>query len=342
MNRYPFTLTVALFLALSGCHHTAVRSPIASVPTPATAPDASTPAPVSANGPTPIPAGPLGDLDQLFVDSYTARRTAVIQNAPPFVVVSGSSLVLHLEGKKETVRVIPDIYHALKDIAHLPFTIYLQLSPVANSQVPLTDPQATNLREVLARIDAARKILPTGGYTPDELVRETQILDASQAIVSLVLQNKRIDRATLVSFARNMGPLMLMNANDAGCAQIQATHEQMMKWKDTVSADEWSRLIVLNRARHQARYRNAATQYFHWLLADQATPWSYPGESMRVIYVESLGPKEDASDELATILIDADASEAFFQDSWRLSEDILSSGAAECIKKLPDSDRAHR
>jgi hypothetical protein len=58
-----------------------------------------------------------------------------------------------------------------------------------------------------------------------------------------------------------------------------------------------------------------------------------------VTYAESLGPKEDASDELATVLIDADASAAFFQDPWRMSEDILSKGAAECIGKLPQSDR---
>lgn len=62
---------------------------------------------------------------------------------------------------------------------------------------------------------------------------------------------------------------------------------------------------------------------------------------MRVIYAESLAPGEDASDELATIILDAGASVAFFKDSWRLSEDILSNGAANCISSLPDSDRMH-
>jgi hypothetical protein len=45
------------------------------------------------------------------------------------------------------------------------------------------------------------------------------------------------------------------------------------------------------------------------------------------------------SDEFGTVLIDEEASMAFFEDPWRLSEDILSNGAAECIKKLPDADR---
>jgi hypothetical protein len=79
----------------------------------------------------------------------------------------------------------------------------------------------------------------------------------------------------------------------------------------------------------------------HSLFSDSAPSWSYPGESMRVIYVESLAPNEDASDEFATVLIDEEASMAFFEDPWRLSEDVLSNGAEECIKKLPDADRLH-
>jgi hypothetical protein len=256
-------------------------------------------------------------------------------------VVSGSSLVLHRNGQKDSVRVIPDLYHALKDVAHVPFTVYLRLSPIAESGAPLTDANAISLRTLLTRIDAVHNVLRTSGYTPDEITRQTEILNESQAIVSSTLKNGRLDRATLNTFTHKMGPLMLLNAADAGCLQIQATHAQMMKWKETLSPVEWNRLVVVNRARHQARYRNAATQYFHWLFNDSAPSWSYPGESMRVIYVESLGPSEDASDEFATVLIDEEASIAFFEDPWRLSEDILSNGAAECIKKLPDADHLH-
>jgi hypothetical protein len=44
---------------------------------------------------------------------------------------------------------------------------------------------------------------------------------------------------------------------------------------------------------------------------------------------------------MATVEIDADASAAFFANPWRLSEDVLSDGAAACIQKLPSSDRDH-
>jgi len=41
------------------------------------------------------------------------------------------------------------------------------------------------------------------------------------------------------------------------------------------------------------------------------------------------------------VQIDADASQAFFSDPWRMSEDILSDGAAAGIAKLPGKDRLY-
>jgi hypothetical protein len=340
VKRQPILFLGVLCLILTGCRTAALKNAVPAAPTPpSTAPQGITRSP---SGPPLIPSGPLGDLDQLFIDSYTSSRSEFIRKAPPFIVISGSNLILHRNGQKDDVRVIPDLYHALKDIAHLPFTVYLQLSPLAASGTPLTDAKAAQLQSLLTRILTVQGVLATGGYTPNEMARQTEILDGSQALVSSTLKNNRVDRKSLDVFTHQMGPLMLLNASDAACLQIQGTHAQMMKWKEALSADEWQSLMIVNRARHQARYRNAATQYFHWLFNDSSTSWSYPGESMRVIYAESLGPKEEASDELATILIDAGASIAFFEDPWRLSEDILSNGAAGCIKRLPDADRLHR
>jgi hypothetical protein len=293
------------------------------------------------HGPQAIPSGPLGDVDQLFMDSYISRRSTVIGLTSPFVVVSGSDLILRRKAGTEKVRVIPNVYHALKDVAHVPFAIYLQLSSVAGVESDLTEEQLNEMTLFRTRIEAARSALSTGDFTSTQLSRQKQILDASDAIVLATLRDKRVDRASLSSFAKNMGPLMRLNAWEAACAQIQGTHSQMMKWKKTMTADEWERLVAVNRGGHQARYRNAATQYFHWLLGGNSPSWCYPGESMRVIYAESLRPQEDSSDELGTIFVDADASTAFFGDPWRLSEDILSDGAAACIKQLSDADRLY-
>jgi hypothetical protein len=77
---------------------------------------------------TPAPCGDLGTLDKFFMDAYEAAQDYTKEHHQPVVVVAGSNLVLVREGEKNVqVRVIPDLYHALKAIAHFPFAIYLTL-----------------------------------------------------------------------------------------------------------------------------------------------------------------------------------------------------------------------
>jgi hypothetical protein len=286
-----------------------------------------------------MPPGPLGDLDKYFLSSYTARREVVKQTTSPVIVISGSKLILHRDGREDKPIVIPDIYHALKTIAHLPFTLYLQLSPSALSAEPINAETKKNLEAIRAQLELVDRALEAAGFDGTQLRRQRAIVKASRALLQETGASGRISAKSLYAFAAQMGPLMLANASDAGCAQIKATHDQIMKWKTELSEEEWNRLIVVNRARHQARYRNAGTQYFAWLLRTSSSAWSYPGESMRMIYAESLGPQEESMDELATVIIDSDASQHFFGDNWRLSEDILSAGAERCVAALPESDR---
>jgi hypothetical protein len=344
-SRYAHTYFVLAAVALVGCHTQAptAKPPVAAMGSvQADAPNSS---PVAGDQSKPksqpplIPKGPLGDVDKSFLDAYEARRTSVLANQHPYVVVSGSRLILHVPAKEiPPVTVIPDSYHALKDIAHTPFAAYLLLSPVERGIVDLKS-QTDALNALQNRIEKAKTEVTDKWFTPEEIGRANQILDTTAGLIRESMQAQSVSKQSLDAFAKKLGPLMLANAWDAGCAQINATHAQMMTWKDSLSPEDWRELIAVNRARHQARYRNAATQYFSWLFDVKGTSWSYPGESMRVIYVESLGPGEDASDELATVLIDANASQAFFGDPWRLSEDILSDGAAACIQKLQPSSR---
>jgi hypothetical protein len=294
--------------------------------------------PCLAQFPPPVPPGPLGDVDTAFLSEYTARTKATIATNPPFVEIVGSSLYLHHGGHAEPpVRVLDTIYHALKDVTHVPFTIYLRLSPLTS--VSLSDDQIAQIRILQGEVTAAENALQSGGFSETQTVRQKQILDASTALLQTIIQTKHVDRSSLESYTQTMAPLMLKNADEAGCYQVQATHAQLMKWKATLSNDEWAHLIAVNKGAHQARYRNAATQYFEWLFQGAAPSWAYPGESGRVLYAESMSKDQTGGDELVSVLIDADASRAFFGNEWRMSEDILSDGAARCIAQLPKTDR---
>lgn len=290
------------------------------------------------------PEGPLGEVDRSFLDSYCGLQLATFAHQTPYVVVSGSRLILHWRAgtnkDPDDQKGIPDTYHALKDVAHVPFSAYLLLTVVEKGYTTL-DNQKTALTGLRDRIEGAMAALDPKYFSKEQIEWQKEILNTSENLIDGALKTGNISRTTLSLFAAKMGPLMLHNAWDAGCEQIKTTHAQMMTWKKQLSSDEWANLVAVNVARHQARYRNAATQYFHWLFGDSGPAWGYPGESMRVIFAETLGKDGTSIDELTTIEIDAEASQAFFSNPWRMSEDILSDGAAACIAKLPEKDRLY-
>jgi len=290
-----------------------------------------------AQSPRPVPDGPLGDVDTAFLAEYDARSKAIAAENPPYVEMLGSSLILHHGGQKDAQPVLPAIYHALKDVAHVPFMAYLRLSPLVG--VSLSDEQIGQLQALNLQITAAEGALQTGGFNDVQTERQKQILDGSKAFLQGVVTAKRLDKTSLHNFVHTMSPLILQNADEAACYQVQLTHAQMMKWKAILSNAEWSHLIAVNRGGHQARYRNVATQYFQWLFQGTSPQWAYPGEGSRVLYVESLPPNQTGGDQLVAVLVDADASRAFFGNEWRMSEDVLSDGAARCIRQLHESDR---
>ena len=260
----------------------------------------------------------------------------------PVIVVSGSTLTLYRGGQPEDKPVvIPKIYHELKAIAHLPFTLYLALAPEVGSERTLPADLTALLESLSRHVVATREALAETGLSPVQLARQRVVLRDSLDLVAQVTTSKRVESWRLREYAAKMGPLLLLNASEAGCAQIRSTHAQVMAWRRTMSADEFRRLRVTVRGKHQARYRNAATQYFAWLLGDKGSSWSYPGESLRVVFVEYLAKAgniadkdEDSRDVLSTVILDSDASAAFFGDKWRLSVDILADGAGDCIREI--------
>jgi hypothetical protein len=289
-------------------------------------------------GPPPIPSGPLGDVNTTFLNEYVARINAITMEHPLYVEVSGNNLILHRNGQDESKRVIPDIYHALKDVSHIPFLVYLRLSSLSRSE-QLSETEIGGLETLSTEISAARDALATGGFNDVQTKRQQRIVDGSLTILQTTIETKRIPSSTLEGFTRSMAPLLLENIDDAACYAIQGMHVQMMQWKSSMTSEEWKRITVINPGTFQPRYRSLPTQYFGWLFPAPAPPWAYPGENQRVIYSEFLHPHRDSAELLATILIDADTATAFFGNRWRLSEDLLGDSAARCIARLPKRDR---
>src|SRR5450631_3038423 len=140
---------------------------------------------------------PLGDLDSSFLESYTSLMASITKTGKPFIVVAGSNLVLHRKGQQESVRVLPDIYHALKDVAHIPFTIYLRLVSAAASGMPLTDEQLAQLRRFSTQLVSGRAALPAAGFDAIQLSRQQKIFDESMSFLNATIAAKQISRTSL-------------------------------------------------------------------------------------------------------------------------------------------------
>jgi hypothetical protein len=130
MKRQTLLVVGALCILLAGCRSSAVKAFVpARTASPVTASQTN---PSSPSGPPLIPAGPLGDLDQLFIDSYMSTRSQTIEKAPPFVVVSGNNLILHRNGQKDSVRVLIFIMRSKTSlICRLPSICSCRLPPMS-------------------------------------------------------------------------------------------------------------------------------------------------------------------------------------------------------------------
>jgi hypothetical protein len=277
----------------------------------------------------------LVSLNQLFLQSYRERQATVRTNVSPLIVASFSNLELYWHGVAETNRCIPDIYHSLKAVAHVPFGIYLRVEPFsseANVQIPGDPLQA--LRAYQAAIESASASMSKAGFSEVQLIRQKQILAASLDYLSNVLATARAPLGELMAFARHVGPWLLENANDAAAAQLEMTHAAVTSWKKRIPPDEWKRLVVVVRGPQMPRRMNILTQYFAKVLDEPSHKLGYPLESRRLIYAEFIPQSRDYLDLMATTFIDGEASEAFFGDRWRMSRDLLADGAEEYLKTI--------
>jgi len=289
----------------------------------------------TASGGTPSIPPPLVSLNKLFLEGYRERQVFVKTNTSPVIVGDFNSLILYWNGVAETNPCIPDIYQALKAVAHVPFGIYLRVDGHAGDpEGILPESVLGELRAYPAGIAAAEASLDEAGFSPAQTVRQKAILKQSGVYLAKVLARRAASRKELMTFSREVGPLLLKNADEAAAAELDMTHAVVMQWKRRIPPEEWRRLVVVIRGPQMPRRLNLLTQYFAKVIHEPSHDLGYPLESRHLIYAESIFGNRDHLDLMATTFVDGDASEAFFGDRWRMSRDILADGAAEYLKRL--------
>ena len=303
---------------------------------------------------TPSKADPLLSLNNASRAFYTRAKATALEHHGPVIIVSGDDLILRKGSTRTQVRVIPEIYHTLKAVAHVPMAIDVALAahtqdPFQNDserspfeepekpkpEPPLPDDLVQELRDYRALLPAAEARVVTAGLNPEQRERQKAILAACKAFLDSVIAKKQCTTDERTSFTRKMNPPVMANAADAARAALDAIHLQVTEWKKQMKPEEWNRLSVLVIGRQLPRRENLAVQYFERLLEES-------DEGQRIIYAEGLAEEPRALDLLATHLVDTRIAEDFFNDSKRMNRDLLADAARDYLPILLDGHQTLR
>ncbi|HKP56160.1 MAG TPA: hypothetical protein VJV78_05560 [Polyangiales bacterium] len=266
-------------------------------------------------------------LNEQFHEAYAGAKDRSKQECPVFVLLSDSLVVFH-RGQRRADRYMPEVFHWLKAVAHVPVALYALLQRSETFDDAARPKGLELLRE---RTRTWRSNLQEAA-THLALTVETQrdvcaILDASLDFVDRPRSGTRDD--ALEAFARTVGPGLLRLTHEATRLQLESLHASVERALAPLSGTEREELQVVVTGDHQARARSLGMQYFRQRLRE-------PEDSEeRVAYAEGVSDEREAFDLVGTRRLDHAVAAAFFGDRKRLQRDILGDSAAELLRELP-------
>jgi hypothetical protein len=180
-------------------------------------------------------------------------------------------------------------------------------------------------------------LLATRTFTETQLARQLRMVAAARDFLDRTLAAGSFTTEGLIEFLRAQTPDIQANLVDAARDQLETTHATVSAWKQDMTEDEWSRLLVVVTVAHMARTGNVAAQYFSVALGES---WEgrFEREDLdgrrRVLTSEVTTDEQTAFAMLAMHAFDARASNHFFAEEGRLSRDVLGDAAERLLKEM--------
>ncbi len=185
-------------------------------------------------------------------------------------------------------------------------------------------------RELERLITLIRKVevsLPDQGLNERQVANQRELIQMSLDFARKILSSPGFDKGELTRFVKSTRPIIDFNAYNAAAAQTGWLHQVVKPWYERLSELEKKKLKVLILAPKEPGNGCLMTQYFSRLLG-------VDGEGMQIIYAENVFDKEAGLKVLGTFLLDTQIGQEFFNDSWRMHEDLLSNSSRDYIQTL--------
>jgi hypothetical protein len=258
----------------------------------------------------------------------------------PVLLIEADLAVLLFNSQRYEANILPEMYHSIKAVSHLPFGTYLMLA--ANGPGSLTDETVTALENQMRLAESLTGFAEQLKANPAILAHYAsraevtfKLLRVTVDFIAGLLQGRRLNEPALNSFAKQIAPLFMDHVAIAAALELDVLHKQVSEWRELMGESEWEKLFVVISLGHQARYREVSSQYFHKLVHERESVGAH--FETRIVHAESIWDEQAALKLLARHRVDSAASLAFFDNPWRLQEDLMSDAASTYLAVLlPD------
>jgi hypothetical protein len=226
------------------------------------------------------PLTPLQELNKEFRRQYIEARNNFWRSQTEnnsVIIGNGSSLTLIHKGTRYPVlKAIPQVYHDLKSIAHIPLTIYILKN---NSSISIDD----ILKQYMQHLNNLQ--VPDSIDLSERPFVERIITNSKNFSQKNINKTGPIDNDELTKFCRNLTTDLKVLLNAAAIAQLNTMHKIVQDWITEYKIDvQDSSFKVLLIGARTARQNNLQTVYFEHLLGVQ--------RSRHIAYIEELFDNE--------------------------------------------------
>jgi hypothetical protein len=269
-------------------------------------------------------ARPHEALEANFHAAYGRTRANSARVGPVLVLIDGTLVLMHGSERLELAASDPAT-RILQAAAHAPigiFAVLCELSP----RTPLGPAAVMRLSELrTASLHAREALGPFEAAVRSDL---EDVLERSRRFIEAQLQHGAADAQALASFAREIGPRLLVLIDHATQLELKALHAAAENALARLDADALRELEVVVAGAHQARARSLGMQYFTKRFGEA------PGEERRIAYAESAQDVEAARALVGTRRLDRAIARAFFGDPKRLQRDVLGDAAKSALEHI--------